>query len=382
MELPVALRRGVDAALAGIPLGHLAAAVQTLSDRYRREVRDGVLHLSDDMTARAYLAVRLPATFAAIAATFDAIVEMRPDFAPQSLLDIGAGPGTAMWAAADRWPIADAKLIERSGAIRALGESLAAAAPVARIVWDDADLARDLPQGAQNDLVVIAYLLNELEQDTADRLVEAGWRRSADTLAVVEPGTPAGWHRILQVRKILLAAGAHLLAPCPHAGACPLNAPDWCHFSRTVARSRMHRLAKDAALPWEEEKFIYLVACRHDPASRHEPASRHDPASRHGPAPRRDPATRHAPASRPDPAAREAPASRDDPAPAPPPLGRPAARVIAPPKKGRGRVSLTLCHSDGTATTRLFTRRAGGAYRIARRLGWGDAWPADEPPPR
>ena len=78
----------------------------------------------------------------------------------------------------------------------------------------------------------------------------------------------------------------------------------------------------------------------------------------------------------------EAPACRADPAPAPQPLRRPAARVIAPPKKGRGRVSLTLCHSNGTATTRLFTRRAGKAYRIARRLGWGDAWPADEPPPR
>ena len=370
MELPVALRRGVDAALVGIPLGELVAAVRTLSDRYRGEVRDGVLHLSDDMTARAYLAVRLPATFAAIAATFGAIMETRPDFAPQSLLDIGAGPGTAMWAAAERWPIADARLIERSGAIRALGKSLAAAAPVARIVWDDADLKRDLPQGAQSDLAVIAYLLNELEQDAADRLIDAAWVRSADTLVVVEPGTPAGWHRILRARKILLAAGAHLLAPCPHACACPLNAPDWCHFSRTVARSRMHRLAKDAALPWEEEKFIYLVACRHDPAARHDPASRQEPAFRH------DPATRH------DPAARAAPACRADPAPAPQRFRRAAARVIAPPRKGRGRVSLALCHSDGTATTHLFTRRAGEAYRIARRLDWGDAWPADEPPPR
>jgi ribosomal protein RSM22 (predicted rRNA methylase) len=378
MELPVALRRGVDAALAGIPLGHLAAAAQTLSDRYRREVLDGVLHLSDDMTARAYLAVRLPATFAAIAATFDAIMEMRPDFAPRSLLDVGAGPGTAMWAAAERWPIADARLIERSGAIRALGESLAAAAPVARIVWDDADLARDLPQGAQNDLVVIAYLLNELDQDAADRLIDAAWRRSADTLAVVEPGTPAGWHRILQVRKILLAAGAHLLAPCPHAAACPVEEPDWCHFSRTVARSRMHRLAKDAEVPWEEEKFIYLAVSRHAPASRHAAASRRDPVLRHEryePASPNDPASRHAPASRLDPACRGDAAAAGR-------AGVPAARVIAPPKAGRGRVSLRLCRSDGSAATHLFTRRDGEAYRIARRLGWGDAWPADEPPAR
>ena len=38
-------------------------------------------------------------------------------------------------------------------------------------------------------------------------------------------------------------AGANILAPCPHARPCPLAAPDWCHFSARVARSRLHREA-------------------------------------------------------------------------------------------------------------------------------------------
>lgn len=352
MQLPAALRQGVDTALADIPLRDLADAVQILSERYRRGRRDGAPHLSSDLAACAYLATRLPATFAAIAAAFDALAEVRPDFAPRSLLDVGAGPGTAMWAAAERWPIADARLVECSGAIRALGQALAMSAPVARIAWDDADLARGLPSGEKCDLVVVAYVLNELEQDAADRVIDSAWHRSSDTLVVVEPGTPAGWRRMLQVRARVLAAGAHVLAPCPHAGECPLEEPDWCHFSRKVARSRLHRMAKDATVPWEEEKFIYLAVSRHDPASQNHPASRHDPAPRH------------------------------DPSSLPPRLDGPSARVLGPPKTASGRVSLKLCQRDGSAATRLFTRRAGEAYRVARRLDWGDAWPAQTPPAR
>ena len=81
-------------------------------------------------------------------------------------------------------------------------------------------------------------------------------------LLIVEPGTTAGWQRILDARAQLIADGAHILAPCPHALACPIAQPDWCHFSARVARSRVHRLAKEAEVPWEDEKFIYLAASR------------------------------------------------------------------------------------------------------------------------
>lgn len=320
MELPASVRQAIDAGLAHVPLEALSAAAQALSDRYRSEVRDGRLHVSDDMAACAYLAARLPATYAAISAVFEAVAEMRPDFAPQSLLDIGAGPGTALLAATQVWPVSDALLIERSGAIRSWGEQLAPLSHAERIVWKNADLARDSLQRGTHDLVVIAYVLNELEPAATDRLIAQGWAASNDMMVIVEPGTPAGWRRILKTREQLLAAGAHALAPCPHAQACPLIAPDWCHFSRKVARTRLHRLIKGADVPWEDEKFIYFAASR-----------------------------------RPVPAV--------------------AGRIVASPKRGGGRVGLKLCHSDGTAGEQLFTRRQADAFKIARRLDWGDALP-------
>src|SRR5262245_3141425 len=103
MEMPPALREGVDRAREGVPLAELARAAEERSRRYRAEVRDGRFHLDGDLAARAYLATRLPATYAAISASLTAAAEMRPDFAPRSLLDAGAGPGSALWAAAGIW---------------------------------------------------------------------------------------------------------------------------------------------------------------------------------------------------------------------------------------------------------------------------------------
>jgi ribosomal protein RSM22 (predicted rRNA methylase) len=117
----------------------------------------------------------------------------------------------------------------------------------------------------------------------------------------------------------LIASGANILAPCPHAHACPITAPDWCHFSARVARSRIHRLAKGGDVPWEDGKFAYVAA------------------------------------------------SRLPAAPSP-------ARVLSPPLTATGRVELKLCKSDGTASHRLVTRREGEVFKQARRADWGDVF--------
>jgi ribosomal protein RSM22 (predicted rRNA methylase) len=326
MELPLPLRQAIEAALSGVPLSEITAAASALSGRYRQEVRDGRLHISDAKLALAYIATRMPATYAAIHVSLSALAEQQPAFVPGSLLDIGAGPATAMWAVADLWPTLEAAtLFEASPAIRAVGERLAASSTVARIAWRVGDLRSDLPD-VQHDLVTLAYVLDELAPKDRDALIDRLWSLTRHVLLIVEPGTTTGWQRILAARAQLIAAGANILAPCPHAQACPIAEPDWCHFSARVARSRIHRLAKQAEVPWEDEKYIYLAAAR-------------TPAPQH------------------------------------------ASRVLAQPETATGRVRLKLCNSDGSATHRLFTRREGDVFRQARRVDWGDVFEASSGQP-
>ena len=317
MDLPPLLRRAVDDALNGMALSDLAETAAVLSQRYRDERHDAKPHAISDRDALAYLAVRMPATYAAIRASFDAVAEVRPDFAPQTALDIGAGPGTALWAASGCWPgLTDAVLVEASPVFRAYGERLAAKAELPHTTWRVADVAAATIDYEPSDLVTLAYVLNELVPAAWQSVLRKLWALTADTLVIVEPGTPAGWRRILAARSQLIEAGAHVIAPCPHAHGCPLAPPDWCHFAQRVARSRAHRQTKRAEVPWEDEKFSYLAVSRHSAAST-------------------------------------------------------GARVIARPRKAGGHTTLKLCRPDGSASEQVVSRRDGALFKRARNVDWG-----------
>src|SRR5262249_30887340 len=153
-------------------------------------------------------------------------------FDPKTALDVGAGPGTALWAAVDCWPdLAEAMLLEASPIFRACGEELAREADLPRVSWRRADITVETIDCTPRDLVSLGYVLNELAPAARQSVLKRLWDVTADTLVIVEPGTPAGWERILAARHQLIEAGAHVLAPCPHAFDCPLRAPDWCHFA-------------------------------------------------------------------------------------------------------------------------------------------------------
>lgn len=320
MELPPLLRQAVDRALNGVPLSELAMASAALSQRYRDERRDGKLHVQTRQDALAYLAVRLPATYAAARASFAMVANACPDFMPKSALDVGAGPGTAVWAAADCWPGLDAAwLVEASPSFRACGETLAAEIKMPRVSWQTIDVAAQPVDCPPCDLVIVAYTLNELAEAHCQGVLRRLWERTAGVLVIVEPGTPAGWQRIVGARRILIESGAHVIAPCPHAFACPLQPPDWCHFAERVARSRLHRQVKNAQVAWEDEKFSYVAVSRT-------------------------------------------------------PTSATAPRVIARPRKAGGHITLKLCRPDGSASEQLFSRRDGALFKLARRKHWGSSF--------
>jgi ribosomal protein RSM22 (predicted rRNA methylase) len=120
----------------------------------------------------------------------------------------------------------------------------------------------------------------------------------------------------LEIRRQLIDAGAHVAAPCPHERDCPLVAPDWCHFAQRLPRSRDHLQVKAAAVPFEDEKFSYVVLSRAPPR-------------------RRD------------------------------------ARVLAPPRVTKSAVTSKLCTTQGLVGDTA-ARRDRDAYRQRKSWRWGD----------
>ena len=101
-DLPAELKAALDGKLRGFSRSDAAGRAASISKTYRDGGGSGGIRSEAD--ALAYALARMPATYAAVTASLNALVEIRPDFAPENLLDIGAGPGTATWAAAEAFP--------------------------------------------------------------------------------------------------------------------------------------------------------------------------------------------------------------------------------------------------------------------------------------
>jgi len=98
-----------------------------------------------------------------------------------------------------------------------------------------------------------------------------------------------------------------------------MSGSDWCHFSARVERTSLHRRAKSGTLPYEDEKYSYVIGARL--------------------------AVERAPA-----------------------------RVIRHPMKLKGHVRLDLCGNTGLSK-KTVSRRNKDQYRVARKSEWGSCWP-------
>lgn len=314
--LPTHLKAVFDAKLEGLSRSDTAARAAAISKTYRDGAGSSTIRTEAD--ALAYALARMPATYAAVVASLNALGKIRPDFAPRTLLDIGAGPGTASFAAAEAFPsLKSFALLDRNEALRALALELADnSVRLSGLTYGSGE-ARATAQESAADIVIASYVIGELTERERGEITELMWSKANDTLLIVEPGTPAGYARIIAARSQLIGLGAHVCAPCPHDSGCPLGPPDWCHFTQRLARSRAHKEIKGAELPFEDEKFSY-VALTHFP------------------------------------------------------LARRTARVLAQPAIGKVEVSARLCTVDGLAFAKV-PRRDKTAYARARRWRWGDA---------
>jgi ribosomal protein RSM22 (predicted rRNA methylase) len=316
-DLPAELKAALDAKLQGRSRTDAASRAAAISKTYRDGGGSGTITTEAD--ALAYALARMPATYAAVTASLNALREIAPEFSPKSLLDVGAGPGTATWAAAEAFPSLKVfTLLDANSALRALALDLFnGSARLRDIKYHRAEARAALADSEAADLVVASYVIGELNEIERKALTDVMWAKTRDTLLIVEPGTPAGYGRIIASREQLIVSGAHVAAPCPHDGKCPLHAPDWCHFTQRLPRSRAHKQIKEAELPFEDEKFSYVALTRA-------------------------------------------------------PAGRHPARVLTQPVVTKVEVTAKLCTPDGLVIEKL-PRRAKADYARARRWRWGDA---------
>jgi ribosomal protein RSM22 (predicted rRNA methylase) len=322
MQLPLQLCHAIELATSQHNLQSLTQAAIELSEHYRAQRAAKDMGIATAAHRLAYAAVRMPATFAAARAVFREIRRFMPDRRITSLLDLGAGPGTAGWAAIEVFDgLQQITLVDQDVGWIRLGKALARSSEnsvLAHAEWVHANLC-EVASFPAHDLVVSSYALGEIDHKVSRVILQAIWAAARTAIVIIEPGTMQGFALIRWLRDDLIALGGHVAAPCPHHDACPMPTHDWCHFSQRVERSSLHRRLKIGTLGYEDEKFSYIVASKH----------RITPVN---------------------------------------------ARVIRHPQRHSGHTRMRLCTGDGLQTITV-TRSDKAQWKCARKIEWGDEWP-------
>lgn len=325
MRLPDDLQKAIERKVEFLPIKALKAARAAISQEYRKG-HNSARGFRDSAQLLSYLITRMPATFGACRRVFQEIQTRLPAFSCRSFLDLGAGPGTASWAALDTFSeLSHLFLIEQEPDAIWIGKQLNEHSIFSS--WKIADWKNASLTGSfhipKADMTVLSYSLGELKITERHFLLDKLWSYEIPLTAIIEPGTPKGFEVIRDAREAVLQKGAILVAPCPHASTCPMTGNDWCHFAARIERTRLHRQLKEGTLGYEDEKFSYIVYAH--------PNKVQSTPSIEG-------------------------------------------RIVRPPQKGSGFVRLPLCAASGFLKEEVITRSDRERYRKARDAEWGAAW--------
>ncbi|KAL1202758.1 hypothetical protein V5N11_031386 [Cardamine amara subsp. amara] len=276
-------------------------SVETKRWKIQTVYGDSGLEYRDGETA-AYIASRMPAVFSVCFRVFTEIRRRLPDFTPTKVLDFGAGTGSGFWAVKEVWPksVEKVNIVEPSQSMQRAGRNLIQGLKDLPLIHGYTSLLAlnkvinkeiDKENERKHDLVIASYVLGEIPS-LKDRItvVRQLWELTDDLLVLVEPGTPHGANIISQMRShvlwmeerklrklekkikkgevgkevLNLKSGAHIVAPCPHDGKCPLeNTGKYCHFVQRLERTmsqRSYKRTKGVPLRgFEDEKFCFVV---------------------------------------------------------------------------------------------------------------------------
>lgn len=268
VNLPPKISEAIYSMLSLPENGRWIANAEKLHERYMTREKDTeASYIHDSLDVFAYLGLRSAATYAQIAGALLQVQEVMPSWQPISLLDIGCGPGTGVWAAKTLWPsIKTVTCLDQDKNFLTVGKQILEKSELdIHADWQQQNVVTGLGNIPQMyDLVIIANVLNELDPEDAKALVNNALMRCKGILILLEPGTPFGYSIIQTTTKNTARKGT-LLAP--YIDNSYVKSDEyWIHFPQRFVRpeflKRIRQHMRDSTLmasDWEEAKYSFVA---------------------------------------------------------------------------------------------------------------------------
>ena len=320
MTLPQLLMSSFEKEISNISIQKLQKAYSVISNNYRLNRKDMDQNFTLEEQRLSYIVARMPSTYETVCKV---LTEINSENSEQieSILDIGAGPGTASWACCETFDtIKNITLVEYNADMALLGKKIAQNHPILKNAnWIMQDILNSKIEFTKADLVIASYSFNEIEDKYKEHILKFLLDKTNKYLVIVDPGTPESFKSIHFARKWFLENNTKIVAPCSHSQKCPaFEQQDWCHFYTRVQRTQLHKILKEGEKGYEDEKFSYIIVSKVATNSYE-------------------------------------------------------SRIIRHPDIHSGHLKLNLCTSEGFETS-TYSKKNGAKYKKARKSDWGDRW--------
>ncbi|KAI5124137.1 hypothetical protein M0805_000948 [Coniferiporia weirii] len=261
-----------------------------------------------DRDGTAFASIALPAHYSAIYAVLDNLKHrLGEEYQVQHVVEWGSGVGSGLWASMHAFQDSPGDHAQGRSAELLLSQSTVCSylgidkrvgiSSMAKKLVKDVDIgnvevkwAKGFSETEQvqrseggDTLALSAFHLSSLPTHIARKeMVKQMWNSGANVIVLIDHDTSAGFEIIAEAREQLLRlgrkevedpavhdgtnAGCHVVAPCPHDGACPLYQPGSsklrCTFSQRLQRPVFLRKTKHAHAGHEDIGYSYVVIKR------------------------------------------------------------------------------------------------------------------------
>ena len=251
MILPVDLQEKINSLYASINKQVLTDSRKGLTSRYK-ETRESGRSLIDSKTdGLVYAISRMPATYSVVYTLLNNLLEQGFIGDIKTVFDVGSGTGAGYFATKEIFPDAEISLFERDSNMIQTFKKLDEDKDVVKFDFIKDDFE------AKADLVMTSYVLSEMNEEGRMSSVKKMINASNGYVLLIDTGTPRTYENFMKIKRMVPELGWKVVAPCM-TEKCGLK-NDYCQFYARVERSSLQKMAKDASLSYEDEKYFYLL---------------------------------------------------------------------------------------------------------------------------